>query len=397
MACEICIVDSSVELLWTCIGCSRNFHPACVGLTVQRGSLRKKDKKVIDPSSYVLPCCSTCQHLVTTSFGFNALVEQQSKLVDQINDNTQVVHRSSSQNNVGIINDAMERLEISLADIKIQLTTARSAGLVDNGSSIKNHITSLCDMAMQSSKENISSISTDVRKMHNEIKQLHQLSLQIAAKCSTNSNPVLELDILNELKSLSANIADACINVPSPLPCDACPSSEPEINVIPPAPSFDAGPSPSPFSPDASPSSPPSSSSSPSACPNLQNHSGWRILGRKKIWRADWTKRDARELLAKFVRRRHHHNQHNNNNKDNCNSFRSNFLPPDRVLLAAAKDHFSRPPTNFQPTIRFQRGETLNPYPARDHAAHQRMQVPPTPFNQHCRSCCCERPCFPST
>lgn len=149
MNCEVCSLDSSADsVMWTCIGCTRQFHAACVGVLVQRNSLRKKDKKV-DTSSYVLPCCSSCQILITATFEFNVLVEQQAKLTHQINKNTEVTHRFEvHQNNMTIIRDAVDRLEVSLADMRKQLTVARTSDLTD----IKNHLTSLCDSISHQTK-----------------------------------------------------------------------------------------------------------------------------------------------------------------------------------------------------------------------------------------------------
>ncbi|XP_058817762.1 ras-related protein RabX-like [Topomyia yanbarensis] len=63
-------------------------------------------------------------------------------------------------------------------------------------------------------------------------------------------------------------------------------------------------------------------------------------------------------------------NNRNNNSSNNRNNNTqgsrptiSNFLPRDKDLLAAARMQFSRPPLENQRGIRFQRGETLNPYP----------------------------------
>lgn len=56
-----------------------------------------------------------------------------------------------------------------------------------------------------------------------------------------------------------------------------------------------------------------------------------------------------------FGSRRYDHDNSVMNHRD------SNYLPPDRELLAAAKHQFSRPPLNYRPTIRFEKRETLNP------------------------------------
>ncbi|XP_065094590.1 GATA zinc finger domain-containing protein 15-like [Ochlerotatus camptorhynchus] len=216
---------------------------------------------------------------------------------------------------------------------------------------------------------------------------------------------------------------------------------------------------------------------------NDATDSGWRVLGDRKVWKADWTEYDARKsrhlsqekLTAKASKRRkqkrayqkmfnknnnshnhrrnnnnnnynrnnndyncntnHANNNHNNknnnnnskhninhnnnnfgnnnnnnisnnyrNNNTNRNSFhssvsqnRNNLLPPDRELLAAAKDRFSRPPqANYRPTMQFQRGEILNPYPScdvypRTVSAHLHNGMAAT---ASCEACVCRNSCF---
>nr|XP_029725167.1 uncharacterized protein LOC115265091 [Aedes albopictus] len=160
--------------------------------------------------------------------------------------------------------------------------------------------------------------------------------------------------------------------------------------------------------------------------------SGWRKLGSKNVWRSDWTDYDARQQRRenqqkakdkarrrrKARRQRHSSSKISKDKRENtpsCSYFNYNndsvrqpattFLPPDKDLLAAAKVTFSKPPVKKQHGIRFQKGETLNPYPVDD----QFPQTSPTPtsnwtfgpalrnsFSQHCTSCSCERSCFPT-
>ncbi|XP_055590633.1 arp2/3 complex-activating protein rickA-like [Uranotaenia lowii] len=108
--------------------------------------------------------------------------------------------------------------------------------------------------------------------------------------------------------------------------------------------------------------------------------SGWRLLGTRKVWKADWTEYDNRQLRlkkqqlkadkAKKRRQRKARNINNNNMNPHINSrstHNMNYpLPPDRELLAAAKNLFSRPPASpskrrSKRGIQFIRGETLNP------------------------------------
>ena len=91
-------------------------------------------------------------------------------------------------------------------------------------------------------------------------------------------------------------------------------------------------------------------------------------------------------------------NSYNNQQHTNSNRFHANqLLPPDRVLLAAAKDRFSRPQSNFIPTIQFQRGETLNPYPANDEFSLSQPQMISDPAHlptSQCIACSSRHSCL---
>lgn len=98
-----------------------------------------------------------------------------------------------------------------------------------------------------------------------------------------------------------------------------------------------------------------------------------------------------------------------NHNRGNALNRNTPLFPLDSELLAAAKDQFSRPPpTSYRPTIRFQRGEVLNPYPTEDRPntsnsmnnpylqaissnAHHLTQGH-TPLS--CEACTCRNACF---
>lgn len=412
MNCEICALDTSVDsVMWTCAGCPRRFHAACIGVTTQRGSLRTR--RAVDASSYVLPCCESCQELLQVKLDINKLIEQQQAMKVQLDENTQIVHRFASQNQP--VQDALEdrerALELLLTSIKNELTIInKNSSLAGSVASIKNHMTSLLDTALKATKENIygtlktvtADISSDLRNINSEICQLNQQTVETAANCTLNASPMFGVDVLDELKAMFTNIMtnNSCVSF-SPTP-DSCPSLELELN-------------------------------------NANNdNTGWRLLDTKRVWKADWTEYDARELLrlnqqkaAEKARKRRKqkkaryialanaglnslsHDVRNNNNYNNSSNFNfirnhrssnpgnarftgihdtGNLLPPDRVLLAAAKNHFSNPPTNYQPTIQFQRGETLNPNPTTDALQDS---VPGSSSAAACSACACRHTCFP--
>lgn len=422
MNCEICTFDSSVDsVMWKCTGCPRAFHATCVGVTVQRNSLRRKDKKV-DINSYLLPCCDACQELLQSKLEFNQLIVQQKLLTEQLHANTEVTHRFAKQQETSsMVHEAIEGLEVLLIGIKNELSAInKTSSLAGSVASIKNHVTSLFDTAMTATKDSVSTslktvtsdLSTDLRNINNEINQLNQLSLDIASSCTMSTNSILELDILDELKSLSANIVSTRSALPLPSSSAACPSLEVEFND--------------------------------------NDESGWRLLGTRKVWKRDWTEYDARKLrrsnqqkqAEKARRRRKQHKAKNNNvmhykeNKINAlnynlnatKSYQNNHtdrhnisgnynynpnnnrnlnlmgnrcnntaLPSDRVLLAAAKNHFSGPSTNYRPTIQFQRGETLNPYPV-DYLPRSTQHINPMTTECSpkvlCEACCSQNLTF---
>lgn len=51
---------------------------------------------MVDVSSYVLPCCDSCQKLLQATLDFNGL-EQQKLLEKQLDENIVVMHRLTSQ------------------------------------------------------------------------------------------------------------------------------------------------------------------------------------------------------------------------------------------------------------------------------------------------------------
>lgn len=377
--CEVCLNDSATDGLWTCVGpCNRKFHASCVGVSTTastlRGSLRvtKKDKQIADPAAYLLPCCLPCQTLVTATFEFSALSDQQKQLTAQIDENTAMIHRlTRQQEQPNTVTEVIEGMEVLLTSVKQELASInKNNSVAGTMSTLKNHLTSLVDCGIKNALTDFKNeISKSLRNINNDISQLNQLSIDTAANYTMQNNPMLELDILDELKALSANISSMQRDA-SPLTPPDTPSLEVEIN-------------------------------------NADN-SGWRLLGTRKVWKADWSdyddrqkrrlqqqklkeaakkKRDQRRMAYRNnnnnrINNSNHNNNNNNNNHNNnfnrvfnnnhrcTNHSNNNFnqLPPDRELLAAAKDQFSRPPPPLQNhhPIQFQRGEILNPYPASD-------------------------------
>lgn len=307
---------------------------------------------MIDPLSYLLPCCNFCQTTITTSFGFNALVEQQTKLVDQINQNTEVIHQSATRNNVKPIHEANERFEALLVDIKKQLTTTRSS----SGSSPFD--------AMDEVKKSVSeSVKTTMAEIAQGLAQIHKVTQEIAINFENSTRHTQKVqsinsDVLDELKALTLAVS-----------------------------TFESKSTTTPVSPPVNLADELDDLNLNLFTPTSTN-SGWRWFnGRRtswKKWRADWSEFDSRNRKRRATNKGQQNTDSINNIRNpNFNSRNnSNNLPPDRILLAAAKDRFSRPPPfpyRPTPTIRFQQGETLNPYPVDD-------EIPTTSCAQDSRS-----------
>lgn len=389
-----------------------------------------------------------------------------------------------------IIRDAVDRLEVSLADMRKQLTVARTSDLTD----IKNHLTSLCDTAVQSSMAdstvtqiigNVSSVIRETCNMDNFETSVQHATEVLVNKVALNVEHVSS-KLEDHLEAMRVSLSEVCAK--------EFPASEilREVKYL-----SDA------VAAMQFPETAHSNNSHQLTLADelaedlalarshldepLEVDSGWRLLGAKKVWKSDWTAYDLRQLrrrqqekAAQKARNRrksnkknnynnnnghinqinninntnnnrsntntnhkttsinnrtnnnnnsnhdnnnynfptcsyvnYNNNNHNcnnnnknsnnniiyNNNKNNSNNKINSFLPPDKDLLAAAKVAFSRPPTDIQRGIRFQRGSILNPYPV----DHQFPQAQPTStpdwilspalrnsFSQHCSSCSCE-------
>lgn len=320
------------------------------------------------------------------------------------------------QNNVTLIHDAVERLEALLVDVKKQLTATTSGGSIDT-IAIKNQVTSLFNIAMQESRDNISTtihkmtsdIAKDLKSVKAEIKEVSTIAVSLASGSPMCNNPMLGVDIMDELKSLSANINSMESKIISSSP-DSIGCQLSNMNTI---------------QVNSSPDSIKSLGCELSKTKTIQAvvQSGWRRIGTRKVWKADWTDYDQGIDEVTTKRKKHAHNNnnisknthHNNRSRSsprnnynnryynhNNNSIDRDFnyprghgsrslLPPDRILLAAAKERFSKlpepsdAPTTHRP-IKFQRGEILNPYPRHDEFPRSTPGRQPTWMPHGCSS-----------
>lgn len=122
------------------------------------------------------------------------LTKQQKLLVKQLDANTQVVHEFKLQypippNQSDTASDNINDLETLLQSLKQELSTInKNHSIAGTIASLKNHLTSLVDLAM-------TAVRTDIK---NDISQL--------GSKSPPNDPKINLDILDELKTLSTKV-----------------------------------------------------------------------------------------------------------------------------------------------------------------------------------------------
>lgn len=362
MPCAIinCTVTDDKHV-WYCHGsCGKKFHASCVG------AQRNHEQSIL---SYMLPLCYECQKRFVLEINFDKFYIQQqeniklSKLVLESN------HKLAAKFNNLNINDGFESMEMLLNELKTvaidgnklnsinEPVASKNSTEYDN-TAIKNHLTSLFDMSMQATKNNIMEyvnaltidLTTELKNICSEFEKVSSLIIDMANHCSehnaSQSNLTSTVDIIDELKVLSSAV-NLLGNKTVPLQTtESPPSLEVELTI------------------------------------QTSDNSGWRQLGSRRMWKSDWSEYDARKLLRlnqqkaadkaklKKKRRKQKYSRgiENLSYRGNpCREFINNNrcinpLPLDRDLLAAAKDRFSRP-VPYRPTIRFRRGEVLNPYP----------------------------------
>lgn len=172
---------------------------------------------------------------------FERLIKEQKRLIEQVNSNTEVTHRLLlHQEKPTVIQEAFEGLEVLMTTIKNELAAiSKTNSLAGSIVSIKNHITSLLDITTQNTNEVItdslqkisSELSTGLRSINDEICHLNQLTVDLNASTAMNTNPMLSFDILDELKSWSANLISSQNSQNSPPSLEPL-SLEAELNHI---------------------------------------------------------------------------------------------------------------------------------------------------------------------
>lgn len=267
-------------------------------------------------------------------------------------------------------------------------------------------------------KELTSDLTRELKKICDEVQTLSGVTMDMASHCNqhtTNASSKTR-DALNEVRNIASTVGDI-FNEVKPLAS--------AIHTL------DSNISAARLAPTMSPPSLMNELNTADRGAQLENEGGWRTLGSKRIWRANWTEYDERMLRLvqqqkardKAIKRRKnnknkwnrrtnssnrnphegfsgHHlfNNVNNNNMGSRSNYNTNYsnknysnnidhrssqqtaLPLDRDLLAAARVAFSRPPPTENPNwIRFQRGETINPYPVNHQASQPNPSSSTTP------------------
>lgn len=434
-ASNICTVSDDRHV-WYCHGsCGKKFHAACVG------AQRNHEQSILE---YMLPICNDCQKRFLLEVNFEKFFDQQQESIRLNKLMIESNHKIAANLNKFNINEGFESMETLLNDLKsdFEATTAKISNAaveiannsakvneltarIQNGKhddvAIKNHLTSLFDISMQATKNNImdyvdaltSDLTRELKHICSEFEKVSGLIIDMAGHCTEHNNSqanLISVDIIDELKQLSCAVNSLEIRTTS---------------------------SPS----TAAPSNLGAEMSAKAA--NESDSSGWRMLGARNVWKASWAEYDARQLRrveqqkqadkAKKRRKRNAMQKNKNNinkinhrwnnssnpnirNQNNCNNYRpavfnnnnnnrhqkvGKMLPPDKDLLAAAKVTFSNPPVGNLRGIQFRRGEVLNPYPVGNeipqtsYTSTSNWSCGPA-FSQHCSSCSCERSCFRS-
>ncbi|XP_055522721.1 tubulin-specific chaperone C-like [Wyeomyia smithii] len=171
------------------------------------------------------------------TFELKELTEQQKQLVKQIDANTQVVHKfklqfSNQPDQSYTATEDINNLEMLLNNLKHELATINKNHSISGAlSSLKNHLTSLVDLTSIKLRQ----------ELKNEINQLDKQSPQ--------EDPNIKLNILDELKSLSTKFD----TIQKKAQLSTSPVSQ-----------------------------------------NDCDHSGWRLIGSTKRWKADWRSFDEK-------------------------------------------------------------------------------------------------------
>lgn len=362
MPCAIinCTVSDDKHVWYCSCSCGKKFHAACVG------AQRNHEKSIL---TYMLPLCYECQKRFVLEVNFDKLYSQQqesiklNKLVLESN------HKLATKFNNLNIGDGFESMEMLLSELKTAVCDNNNAikqndlnsGAKNDEVAIKNHLTSLFDISMQATKNNIMQyvealtidLTRELQNICSEFEKVSGLIIDMANHCSEHNSSQTNLtataDIVDELKTLSSAVNSLGNKTAASQKVQSPPSLEVELST-------------------------------------QTTNSGWRKLGNRNVWKADWSEYDARELRrlhqqkaadkAKLRKKRRKQQYVESNNsraypnrnqthKRSNDKRNTNALPLDKELLAAAKERFSGPPpAPYRPTIRFQRGEVLNPYPA---------------------------------
>lgn len=359
----------------------------------------------------MVPLCADCQHNLKTGIDTRKVLHQQQKLIETISAQADANLRVAADlKRLSAVGELFDNIELQLKETAASINESTTSSLTnavsalsrkienihtvqstdksaDELASIKNHLTGLLNISMKSTKQHINDyvedltkdLSGEMKKICSEVQMLSSLTIDMAAHCSDHnaSHPHDALsdlqsvtssfseEILSEIKSLTTVVStlEAKIVDTHPIPAESPPNLLQELT------------------------------EKESHC--TLEKSGWRSLGSKNVWRSDWTEYDTRQLRRaeqqktkdKAIRRRRknkrqqqYSNVRNNpNNNTTTKNFNANYgnrdtprkaandLPSDRVLLAAAKEKFSKPPRQRTTAdiahrpIQFQRGEILNP------------------------------------
>lgn len=380
MPCQVknCVITDD-RLSFHCYGaCGKEFHATCAG------TRRNHEDQI---RSYMLPLCEDCQEEFTSIVKLRKLLQSQRTLTDDIEAaNNKICAFINSFN----VREAFDSLETNLSELRGELKTdCTVTQMINNVSSVVREScnTDTFESSVQQANEAlVSKIALKLEQAYLKLEgQLEAIHVSLS-EIGTKEFPAAE--ILDEVKYLSHAVAAM------QLPETAIIDNSHHLTLADELAQDQDNSRHLTLADELAQDLALSRSHHDDSLEDIDD-SGWRLLGSKKVWKADWKAYDLRQLRrrtqeksAQKARNRRKQNKNNyninnrlnginhnsrnnnthnaiNNNKiRNFNVTNNNNLPLDKDLLAAAKDRFSRPPPPpFRPTVRFQRGETLNPYP----------------------------------
>lgn len=229
------------------------------------------------------------QSAVRGEINYKEISKQLSRLCELVQQNAEVTHRISlQQQNISIISEVIDRIDSQMIELRREVSASKISSFGTQIIALKNHMSSLVDIAKSTTKENVcmaiktitADLSRELKQVSDEILQLSSLVLDTVGFQPGGSQQLthtLGVELLDEVKSLSV-VVNAAVNNNITSSKGAALSLEEELNI---------NKSKELMPPNSLPKSKPEKE---------KDNSGWRFLGTKKVFKADWTEFDKRKV-----------------------------------------------------------------------------------------------------